>query len=680
MGELNHETHGSFGWLLGVLDGDEVLVLGECRCLHMTDSVPEWSREAAVVRALCVPCVGVVGFYMLCVSADCEAEVGRFVQKHREPLTRMLASDVCASAHGVAVTALKLDGAPTELRATLSAAVDVSAAARPPRSEAARRFREAFVGLRARATLSLQAVCSADSAGPQWMSSLRDGCQKLAEQIASPELHYFAADAPHLGLLSPRTPKQLTCASLRGTDCPNATGDGDAEDDDEHEGGAGGGHEVGAGGGARSKGKSAKAKKGGKKSGGGKPRRGGATEAIDTATTRTLEDLSTREIFALDLAWLASAPLSEHVVWPAAELSPSRPDETRAWPILLDTLVFARTDDAIASALLLLRAKLLEQLSEVSKAMATAATDAAAAASLRPTACVLRPTPHAPPVCVVYLLRDKEDESEPSCLQQREALHARLCLPNDRPLLRTSFALGVAARGSDARIPGLLRNVHVGLGASGVKQGTPALVQGSYEYYHYLQWTGHGQLPKPYDDNGWGCAYRSLMSIISWFRLQGYTAVLNPTHYEIQKRLVEHCGQSADELLGKKQWLGSQDVALFLENALGVTCKILECPSGDDVAGSARALVHHFETQGTPVMIGGGELAFTLLGVDFNPDSGDVRFLIMDPHYVGPDDLAQIHPKWVGWKSADSPTHLGTKLFSSDKFYNLCLPQRPSSI
>ena len=60
---------------------------------------------------------------------------------------------------------------------------------------------------------------------------------------------------------------------------------------------------------------------------------------------------------------------------------------------------------------------------------------------------------------------------------------------------------------------------------------------------------------KGYDDAGWGCAYRSLQSIISWFRLQQYTAFRNPTHYEIQQRLVDHCGQSRDELLGKKMWI-----------------------------------------------------------------------------------------------------------------------------
>jgi hypothetical protein len=29
---------------------------------------------------------------------------------------------------------------------------------------------------------------------------------------------------------------------------------------------------------------------------------------------------------------------------------------------------------------------------------------------------------------------------------------------------------------------------------------------------------------------GWGCAYRSLQTIISWFRLQHYTSVAVPTH------------------------------------------------------------------------------------------------------------------------------------------------------
>ena len=46
---------------------------------------------------------------------------------------------------------------------------------------------------------------------------------------------------------------------------------------------------------------------------------------------------------------------------------------------------------------------------------------------------------------------------------------------------------------------------------------------------------------------------------------------------------------------------------------------------------------------GTPIMIGGGVLAYTLLGIDFNERTGDCAFLILDPHYTGGEDLKKIH-------------------------------------
>ena len=240
------------------------------------------------------------------------------------------------------------------------------------------------------------------------------------------------------------------------------------------------------------------------------------------------------------------------------------------------------------------------------------------------------------------------------------------------------------AGGLSTPIPGIIRNPHHGLGPTGLggsgNTTQMALVQGSYEYFHYMMWTGAGQKKEKYDDCGWGCAYRSLQSIISWFRLQGYTSLPNPTHYEIQKVLVDHCGQDAKQLLGKKMWLGSQDLGYYLDHMLGVTCVTEIFHSGDDVPGGGRKLLHHFQTQGTPVMIGGGELAFTLLGVDFDERTGGIRYLIMDPHYQGADELSSIQPKWVGWKSGDSLTHLNTKLFKADTFYSFCLPQRPRDV
>ena len=44
-------------------------------------------------------------------------------------------------------------------------------------------------------------------------------------------------------------------------------------------------------------------------------------------------------------------------------------------------------------------------------------------------------------------------------------------------------------------------------------------------------------------------------------------------------------------------------------------------------------------------LAGGGVLAHTILGVDFNDVTGDVKFLILDPHFTGADDLRVIQDK-----------------------------------
>lgn len=45
-----------------------------------------------------------------------------------------------------------------------------------------------------------------------------------------------------------------------------------------------------------------------------------------------------------------------------------------------------------------------------------------------------------------------------------------------------------------------------------MKNGEVSAVQGIYSYHHYRQ--------DRIDDSGWGCAYRSLQTIISWFRYE----------------------------------------------------------------------------------------------------------------------------------------------------------------
>ena len=79
----------------------------------------------------------------------------------------------------------------------------------------------------------------------------------------------------------------------------------------------------------------------------------------------------------------------------------------------------------------------------------------------------------------------------------------------------------------------------------------------------------------------------------------------------------------------------------------------------------------HFETVGSPIMMGGGVLAFTMAGIEYNQTLGEVRFLILDPHYTGKDVLKSIQPRWCGWKDID--------FFDKFSFYNLCCPQRLSN-
>lgn len=55
-----------------------------------------------------------------------------------------------------------------------------------------------------------------------------------------------------------------------------------------------------------------------------------------------------------------------------------------------------------------------------------------------------------------------------------------------------------------------------------VPGGTVYLVDGVYDYYHYMQ--------DRFNDAGWGCAYRSLQTICSWFKIQQYTSKPVPSH------------------------------------------------------------------------------------------------------------------------------------------------------
>ncbi|KXZ57017.1 hypothetical protein GPECTOR_1g919 [Gonium pectorale] len=261
-------------------------------------------------------------------------------------------------------------------------------------------------------------------------------------------------------------------------------------------------------------------------------------------------------------------------------------------------------------------------------------------------------------------------------LSHRQRLHALWGLPANRPLLRPANAVDMAAAaeaGEDASGGAVarLQDVHMGLVVPGIG-GTVTLVQGSYEYCHYMQ--------DRFNDSGWGCAYRSLQTICSWFRLQKYTTKPIPSHKTVQQVLAR-LGDKPPSFVGSSNWIGAIELSYVLDDYLGVTSKILTVNRGADIPAHARELAAHFATVGSPVMIGGGVLAYTLLGVRFNEQTGEAAFLILDPHYTGGEDIKKIHQgTWVGWKRPGDNAAAGGPLFVADAFYNFLMPQRPNTV
>ena len=238
-------------------------------------------------------------------------------------------------------------------------------------------------------------------------------------------------------------------------------------------------------------------------------------------------------------------------------------------------------------------------------------------------------------------------------IDDRKKIHEMFMIAPNKPLFKKTQHFFNKPDGCH------LINPHVGLKA-GIADGVCALVDGRYAYHHYMQ--------DNFDDNGWGCAYRSLQTICSWFKLQGYTTTDVPNHMQIQEALVS-VGDKPRNFIGSRQWIGSFEVGICLDQILKVSSKILHVPCGAEMACKGRELIDHFSKQGTPIMIGGGVLAHTILGVHFDESSGDIKFLILDPHFTGNEDLKIVQDKgWCGWK--------GPNFWDQTAHYNMCLPQR----
>jgi hypothetical protein len=286
--------------------------------------------------------------------------------------------------------------------------------------------------------------------------------------------------------------------------------------------------------------------------------------------------------------------------------------------------------------------------------------------------------------------------AEAALAPMRRAAHAALGLAPDRPLLRAANALDLEDLLATTTVPNTtttsktatnnkkLVSVHRALPAPPLGTAPTALVHGDYEYCHYLQ--------DGVQDSGWGCAYRSLQTLVSWFRLNGFCAARggggnggSAPHSEAQRTLVQ-LGDKPSSFAGSNQWIGAVEVGYVLDEWLGVQSRVVTATNGAEVPAKARELARHFREQGTPVMVGGGVLAYTLLGVQYDEATGDAAFLILDPHYTGGDseerDLRAkiVGGGWVAWKRFGDRAAAGGDLFAPGAFYNFLCPQRPREV
>ncbi|KAF0989297.1 hypothetical protein HZS_6086 [Henneguya salminicola] len=126
-------------------------------------------------------------------------------------------------------------------------------------------------------------------------------------------------------------------------------------------------------------------------------------------------------------------------------------------------------------------------------------------------------------------------------------------------------------------------------------------------------------------------------------------------------------GDKPSSIVNSSNWIGSIEIGMVLEKLLGLKYRIIQIYPGQSISEYIRHIMIHFKQNVSPIMIGGNNLAHTILGVAFDSNTGKCKFLVADPHYFGEDDLEIIISKgWVSWKNEN--------FWKRDQSYNIILP------
>ncbi len=97
-----------------------------------------------------------------------------------------------------------------------------------------------------------------------------------------------------------------------------------------------------------------------------------------------------------------------------------------------------------------------------------------------------------------------------------------------------------------------------------------------YEYFHYGD--------QSFNDHGWGCAYRSLQTLLSWFSIQNHVRLPKiPSISQIQDTIDKINLGSKDKLKDTREWIGATEVSWVVKHLTNYDCRILHISDGKKI-------------------------------------------------------------------------------------------------
>ena len=472
------------GWFVGFVDADTArcVPLAAVRCLRVTPAGgPDWAAEPGPPAGLVPAGLHVIGAFAICDGAGSAADQLLALYKpHLEQLSAQLSPEARGAAGGIALAAVSAGGEAEFFSGKLGGgALQLQPADAPVRDEAEAAFRAQHVALHVSCTLALSVACPAadDAWGKAQRAALEEARGALLASLAPTALRFFFPAAPQAGVCSAMAAAgAMTVGALAGGEEGEEVEEEEDDDDDDDEGA---GRKKG---GKPKKGGGAKGKKGGGKKGGKKRPGGGAAAAAGGGSGSAAEEAAAEaadpDRLEVQLLWPLSAAAGGACAPPVLRCEGVAAGASLVWPLGLEDILYARRATLLTAALGALQASLAARVEALVAAVPRGGATPRAAMASVPTALVFHPPALATAVRALYAVREEEGPAEQSLQPQRAQLHAALGLPIDRPLLRSSNALGCAAGAGGRPFPGLLTNVHEGLAPSGVKAGEAALVQG----------------------------------------------------------------------------------------------------------------------------------------------------------------------------------------------------------